>query len=393
MKMLFAHDTILDFDGVNYYSHLLHYDSWLPYLEVFDEIRVCVRSTRVYERARLQESRKCNGPRIHVSPLPGINSVKERLLNNKKTTKLLTQLIKGSDCVVVRLPSEIGLLAAKIARQLGIPHLVEVVGNGFEALWYHGRKLAKVNAPYAHHRMKHAVRHAPYVSYVTQKYLQSIYPSIGKNLACSDARIREIKNSKRQGDVSKDGPFVVGLVAPLQTTYKGIDTAFYALADASKSIPGLELRILGEGSPVRWERLAEDLGIRGRIRFYGTLPSGPEVWEWFDGLTVYIQPSLTEGLPRAVIEAMSRGLPVLATNVGALSELLPEECLFSKGNSDALTKKLRQLYQDREWNDVLAKQNLESAYNYIWESLLDKRIHFWKDFAQYVSKKREKNYG
>lgn len=50
-------------------------------------------------------------------------------------------------------------------------------------------------------------------------------------------------------------------------------------------------------------------------------------------MDIYIQPSDTEGLPRALLEAMSRGLPCLGTDVGGIPELLDKEFLFSKRRS------------------------------------------------------------
>ena len=47
-----------------------------------------------------------------------------------------------------------------------------------------------------------------------------------------------------------------------------------------------------------------------------------KVFEWLDTIDLYVQPSLTEGMPRAAIEAMSRGCPVVVSDVGGLKNLV-----------------------------------------------------------------------
>ena len=53
-------------------------------------------------------------------------------------------------------------------------------------------------------------------------------------------------------------------------------------------------------------------------------------------MDVYVQPSRQEGLPRAVVEAMSRALPAIGTCVGGIPELLPPERLYASGDVRAL---------------------------------------------------------
>ena len=54
--------------------------------------------------------------------------------------------------------------------------------------------------------------------------------------------------------------------------------------------------------------------------------------DYYDSIDIYVQPSKQEGLPRAVIEAMSRGCPVLGTDIAGIPELIQERCLFKKGS-------------------------------------------------------------
>ena len=87
----------------------------------------------------------------------------------------------------------------------------------------------------------------------------------------------------------------------------------------------------GNGNPDRLKRVASECGVGDNIKFLGSL-SRTMVMQELDSCDVYIQPSLQEGLPRSVIEAMSRGCPVLGANTAGIPELIAPECIFKRAN-------------------------------------------------------------
>ena len=104
------------------------------------------------------------------------------------------------------------------------------------------------------------------------------------------------------------------------------------------------------------------------------------------GLDLYVQPSLHEGLPRALIEAMSRGLPALASSCGGIPELLPPECLHRPGDDKALAKQLARMVQTPAWRMQQAERNFREARNYYRDRLESQRDAFWGRFAEEVMK-------
>ncbi|MGH2936424.1 MAG: glycosyltransferase family 4 protein [Gaiellaceae bacterium] len=103
------------------------------------------------------------------------------------------------------------------------------------------------------------------------------------------------------------------------TRQKGVDVAVRALA----SLPAdTVLVVLGEG-PERaaLESLARELGVDGRLHLPGRVP---DVTAWLRRASVYVQPSRWEGFGLAVLEAMVCGLPVVATRVSSLPELVAD---------------------------------------------------------------------
>ncbi len=88
------------------------------------------------------------------------------------------------------------------------------------------------------------------------------------------------------------------------------------------------------------EERARNLGISDRIIFRGQLPAGARVREEFDRADLFVFPTRIEGLPRALVEAMARGMPCISTPVGGIPELLPAADLVPPSNVLALANKV-----------------------------------------------------
>jgi glycosyltransferase involved in cell wall biosynthesis len=101
------------------------------------------------------------------------------------------------------------------------------------------------------------------------------------------------------------------------STQKGIDIAVRALAELQ---PHIVLVVLGEG-PERQalEQLAAHIGVADRVFLPGRVP---DVGAWLRRASVFVHPARWEGFGLAVLEAMLAGLPVVASNVSSLPELV-----------------------------------------------------------------------
>jgi len=102
---------------------------------------------------------------------------------------------------------------------------------------------------------------------------------------------------------------------------------------------------------------------------------GSEVAKWLDQLDVYLQPSYQEGLPRATIEALNRGLLVIGSTAGGIPELLPAERMHTPGDAESLATCISRLAKV-PIDGVLAEtqRNLEVADRYSYtRSLSEKR--------------------
>ena len=106
-------------------------------------------------------------------------------------------------------------------------------------------------------------------------------------------------------------------------TQKGHPYLFQALKELNNAMPDLKVLIVGEGEEkARLQKLAGDYGIMPMLRFTGQRADIPQVLHLSNAL---ILPSVFEGLPLCVLEAMAASRPVIATDVGGTSELAVHE--------------------------------------------------------------------
>jgi glycosyltransferase involved in cell wall biosynthesis len=138
---------------------------------------------------------------------------------------------------------------------------------------------------------------------------------------------------------------VIACVANLKPR-KGHDVLLNAVAALLGHPRPWRLELVGAGPErPRIERLVAELGLAGRVRLLGEVSDVDRVLARAD---VAVLPSLTESLPNAVIEAMAHAVPVVATAVGGIPELLGSGAgvTTTPGRSDELTAVLRALIQD-----------------------------------------------
>lgn len=113
----------------------------------------------------------------------------------------------------------------------------------------------------------------------------------------------------------------IGTLAELHPI-KGLDVLLTAFAALAKEFPETFLALFGEGQErARLETLAAELGLTERVRFFGHLKDGASYLSAFD---IFVQPSHSEALAYAVIEAGHAKLPVVATKVGGIPEIVKD---------------------------------------------------------------------
>jgi glycosyltransferase involved in cell wall biosynthesis len=170
----------------------------------------------------------------------------------------------------------------------------------------------------------------------------------------------------RRWEDAPEGAQVVGIVGRL-IREKGPYTLLEAAARIVSQLPRTLFVFVGDG-PEReeLERTAAQLGLSDHVRFAGVRSAMPEVYASFDAFAL---PSFSEGMPMTVLEAMAAGLPIVATTVGAVPDLLePAGCglLCPSGDAAALAAALLRVLRDNALAKRLgaaAQQRLREGYS------------------------------
>lgn len=385
--VLFAHDhvfykTITE----NYYSNGgLSYEVLKRYIEVFGEVKVIARTKIIDEN--FEKLSLASGEKVHIIGIENFKNIRNfyKIFYAKKK---IEEEVKKSKYLIARLPSSIGMIAIEYAKKHNIPYMIEVVGCPFDALKNYGSMLGKVLAPIEAFRMKKELRLASDVIYITKEFLQKRYPTNGRIEICPNVNLVEApkkvlkKRLLKINKISENEVIKIGLIGSLDVAYKGHKTLIKAIELLKKENINLEVEFLGKGNSKTWKELAIKLKVSDNVKFIGSLPSGECVYEWIDTLDICVQPSLAEAQGRSIIEAMSRGCPVIATKVGGIVELIDSNYLIEKGNFEELAFKIKALVGNREKMKIQAEKNFSEAKFYLKESIDDKRRKFLSEFKK-----------
>jgi glycosyltransferase involved in cell wall biosynthesis len=150
-----------------------------------------------------------------------------------------------------------------------------------------------------------------------------------------------------------EGEIVVGCVARLAPV-KGQHVLLPAFARAARRHPGVRLVLVGDGPARRdLEEQAQRLGLDGSVRFLALRDDVSELLPSFD---MYVQPSLNEGMGRALAKAMVAGLPVLATDAPGPAELVGTAgVVVPAGDANALAGAIEKVAVDATLRRRLGK--------------------------------------
>ncbi len=155
---------------------------------------------------------------------------------------------------------------------------------------------------------------------------------------------------------------VIGCVARL-VTVKGLDNLVRTIPLILGRCPRVRIVIVGEGPERRkLERMRQELGIEHALVLAGYSSDPSEIIACSD---ICVQPSLSEGLPTAVLEYMRAAKPVVATTVGGIPEAVTDQetgFLVEPGNLDALSDRIIRLASDPSLRKRMGEKGREIVH-------------------------------
>lgn len=385
MKALFVFDTVLVKDNDNYYGMTLTYDFFKErYLSSYDEITVTTRAKEKSEiKGNLEGYKITNGKNVNVEPIEFYHEIPDVIINNKKIKKELTKKIKNNDKIIIRLPSILGIVACNICQRLKKQYLVEMVACAWDGYINHTNPFGKIIAPVIFLETRKCVKKAYKVLYVTNYFLQKRYPTKGKIISCSDVILKEPDKSvlnrrmTKINNMDKKNEIKLCTVANVGMKYKGHKYVIKAISKLNKKDHKYKYYLIGNGDQNRLKKYSKGKKVQDDVIFLGSLPHD-KVFDVLDEIDIYIQPSLQEGLPRALLEAMSRACPAFGSNAGGIPELLDSNVIFKKKNVSKIISLLNNISEDKLIKE--ANRNYSFVFeNYDYKSLINKRKKFYKE--------------
>ncbi|NOS67066.1 MAG: glycosyltransferase [Candidatus Peribacteraceae bacterium] len=162
---------------------------------------------------------------------------------------------------------------------------------------------------------------------------------------------------------------------------KGWDTVIRAIA----SLPDVSIIVVGDG-PERtpMEQLAFELGMINRSTFKGWLNSNADVYRAMQSAKMFVMHSTSEGGPRIALEAMAIGMPVIATRVGVMPDVIQEGVngVFTDGTANGLAAKITMLLKDARMRENLGKEASKIVGKFERGKLVKEYAEFLKSSAQ-----------
>ena len=197
-------------------------------------------------------------------------------------------------------------------------------------------------------------------------------------------RNNDVAVLKKEFKVPTDG-YLVGTVARI--TYDKDLPTFYKVARlVSEQIKHVIFVIVGDGYAdelVRAKQEVVELGLGDIVKFTGHRNDLMNVYTSFD---VFLLTSHTEGLPNTVLEAMALNIPVVATEVGGLPELVVHKktgFLSKRGDSKSLSNQLISLLEDDEKRKLFAYSSRKQIEDYF---SFDRRVKKMEDYYEMFNK-------
>lgn len=312
----------------------------------------------------------------------------------KETSEKMKPQIENCDVIWIVGPHPLALLAYRLAKKAKVPIFMHIRGNILEDIKvrFKGKKylFAKAYAYALHYNNIFLCKRMPVM--VVGSKLYDLYAKYTKDIYCISPSMiskQDIDESitylRTKPDIQdRDVELIfVGRVEP----EKGISYLFEALRRLNnQSQKKYKLTLIGAAHPrgreTKWKaeafhNLARELGIEQFINWIGYVPFGRELFNLYRKADFFILPSLSEGIPKVLYEAMAAGLPIITTSIGGIPDIIKNEkngLLILSGSTDSIIRALQRLLNDRALSKSLIEGGFQSAEEHTMERARDQMM-------------------
>ena len=401
MKVLVVLENrfIKDREGNVWCDRIVDYNFLKRYLEVFEEVIVCGRVGYVdyIENRKLLVS----GDRVSFIELPNFTGAYGTIMSYKKIKRIIKSNIAEIDCAILRAPSHLSLIIYKILLKKHKRFAIEFVMAANKM--FEGKGIvSKLLNKFINNKAKKMCLKANGVSYVTERILQKEYPCtaiINKSSkeyfteSYSSIDLDENRFYKQNWKIDdKPNIFKIIHIGYMDSLRKGQDVLIRAVKRVIEKGYNVELELVGDGkNRSKFEELSKELGIDKIVKFSGSINNRDEIFDKLKQSHLFVFPTQSEGLPRAIIEAMAVGLPCISSPVDGIPELLDDEYLIDYNDYEGYANKIIELMSDWKKMIEISNMNYEKAQRYNKKILDNKRKAFYKKLYKLSCERDEKS--
>lgn len=308
---------------------------------------------------------KFESVRIRLLPTPS-----NRSLRWVKQWRALEECIREADLVCANIPDESGFLAALICRLLKKPLLVQVLGDWKKAVLFAGSTgfTRRVKSWLADWMTRIAVRSATLVFTQGHALFDQCH-AINPNATRSDI----VHSTVTEEDFFQrpargfHKPLRILTVCRLEPG-KGLDVLAGSIRMLLEAGLKVEWWCVGHGpAELDLKNLTQSLGLSDAVRFFGHVPHGPELFEFYRHSDIFALPSFNEGIPNAILEAMAHSMPIVATDVGSIGQAITngvEGVLTVPGDAKSLAASIHRLADDYVAASLMVKAAMQKVRAY-----------------------------
>ena len=184
----------------------------------------------------------------------------------------------------------------------------------------------------------------------------------------------------KPGD-SQKSKFIITPGASRVTDRKGLNYLVDAVKLLSEKYPQIELRIMGDGNArMSLVRQVNELEIENKVEFLGRIPR-EETAPHYQEASVFVLPSLNEGMSNAMLEALASGLPIVATDAGGTKELVTDGengYIIRMKDAAHLAEKLERLIENPQLRESMGRASRARAEKLSWKNVAEEYHNLYK---------------
>lgn len=216
---------------------------------------------------------------------------------------------------------------------------------------------------------------------VNSKYVKTeLSKTFGKEKICLIRNGIDYNKIQKAPKLDLEGDIKLLFVGRIEPP-KGLNLLLKALSLLKKSSrKKVRLYIAGSGThEADYKSLATSLKVHKYAKFLGHLPLD-ECYSLYKSCDMFILPSRTESCPMTLLEALGSGIPIIATNVGGISEIVKNNRngLLVGFNSLEIAQKIKFLIDHPEVREQISKNNLIDANKYSWQKIVQQYLDLYK---------------